>query len=40
MSGICLLLASKTRLARVPVILKDTVTSALVCALSEINNDL
>ena len=35
-----LLLESKTRLARVPVILKDTVTSALVCPLSEINKDL
>jgi len=39
-SGISLLLESRTRLAHVPVILKDTVTSALVCPLSEINKDL
>ena len=39
-SGICLLLESRMRLAHVPVILKDTVTSALVCPLSEINKHL
>jgi len=33
-SGTCLLLESKTRLAGVLVILKDTVASALVCPLS------
>jgi len=39
-SGICLVLKYMKQLARVPVILKDTVTFALVCPLSEINKDL